>query len=143
MFFIIQNVAQASKHMHVAQIQCFTLENLIRSSLGLWLDIDPIYHIARSVDCLHPKARWNTVSTQHCSSHFLQCSIFSFHNPILLRSSRSGILMTDTLTVTELIKLLILKLTPMIALNLNDSSLILFELKSRDSETLKSIKLVA
>ncbi|WZZ32821.1 hypothetical protein YC2023_016222 [Brassica napus] len=143
MFFVIQNVAQASKHIHVTQVRCFTFENFIGSSLGLWLDIDLIYHIARSVDCFRPEPRWNTVSTHHCSSHFLQCSILSFHNPILLRSSWSDILMTNTLTVTELVKLLILKLTAMIALDLNDSSFIMFELKSKDSETLKGIRLVA
>lgn len=65
---------------------------------------------------------------QHDTSHFLQCSVLSFNNSILLWSQRSWKFIKNSFILIELIKCRVLKLSSMIISN-TSYSIVLFFLK--------------
>src|ERR1044072_7727141 len=66
-----------------------------------------------------------SVSLNHGVSHLLQSPILPFYNSILLWSSKAGEIMGDAIRIKQILKVLVLKLSTMIASDF-DNFIILF-----------------
>ena len=62
---------------------------------------DSILNVTRCVYCLCPEDLSNVSLVDHGSGHFLQCSVLSFYNSILLGSSRTREIMQNAFVIKE------------------------------------------
>jgi hypothetical protein len=72
--------------MEVTHLGCVTVHQLVIGYLLVNSKVDPIPHVARSIDRLSPKPSRSPMLVEHRPSHLAQGPIFPFHH-----ASREGI----------------------------------------------------
>ena len=82
---------------------------------------DFIMNVTCCVNCFCPEDLSNVSLIDHGSGHFLQCSLLSFYNSILLGSSRTREVMQDAFLIKEWFKKFIFKFPTMITSDFNNS----------------------
>jgi hypothetical protein len=76
----VKNEAFTTKDMEVTHLGCVTLHQLVTSFLLVNSEVDPVRHVARSIDRLSPEPSRSLMLIEHRLSHLAQGPIFRFHH---------------------------------------------------------------
>src|ERR1044072_8909922 len=125
MFFSIQYIADTTKRMKVRDVGLFVPPQFIWSLIQNWSDGNSILNITCCIYSFCPKVLCHVSLLDYGTSHLLQSPILPFYNSILLWSSRAGEIMGYAIRVKQIIKVLILKFSTMIASDI-DNFIVLF-----------------
>src|ERR1044072_8900172 len=125
MIFSIQYIADTTKRMKVRDVGLFVLPQFIRSLIQNWSYRNSVLNITRCVYSFCPKVLCHVSLLNHGASHLLQSLILPLYNSILLWSSRAREIMGDAIRIKKILKVLVLKLSTMIASDF-DNFIILF-----------------
>src|SRR5580765_2458186 len=115
MIFSIQYIADTTKRMKVRDVGLFVLPQFIWSLIQNWSYRNSVLNITRCVYSFCPKVLCHVSLFDHGASHLLQSPILPLYNSILLWSSRAGEIMGDAIRIKQILKVLVLKLSTMIA----------------------------
>jgi hypothetical protein len=97
----LKNEAFAAKDMEVTHLGWATMHQLVVGFLLLHPEVDPVRHVARSIDHLSPKPSRSPMLVEHRLSHLAQGPVIPFHHTILGRRIRIGKLVFKTLVMAK------------------------------------------
>jgi hypothetical protein len=109
--------ALASERLEMRDIRLATKAKLIGGQVQNRAQEDSIRDIARSADSVDPKASRSPMLIEHHPRHLNKSAVLSFHVFILLRNTRSGKLLINTVLKTKMIKRGIPELSPIVTAN--------------------------